>query len=333
MEITINECPIWKTPAVVDPHGDDSLRVNSVRTGGLYVINGTETLTVERLDDVQKALLTSWLIRNRAMGNIEPTVPEWLADGLSRRSVHQRADYLLKYIESQLSNIGDLFVFETHISHRQPNLDNPSWQRFAEMLAWSESLKFEELKYLLNFLQHQAWLEYSAHSGATQSVYSLTVEGYSHLAELQSRITDSSQAFVAMWFHPSLDDAWEKGIKPAIKEAGYSAMRIDKKEHLNKIDDEIIAEIRRSKFLVADFTEGDSGTRGGVYYEAGFAQGLNIPVLFTCHKDSLEKIHFDTRQYPYIVWKSPEELRLLLTKRISAVLGDGPNKTDIRETA
>ena len=31
-------------------------------------------------------------------------------------------------------------------------------------------------------------------------------------------------------------------------------VRIDQKERLNKIDDEIIAEIRRSRFLVADFT-------------------------------------------------------------------------------
>ena len=109
-------------------------------------------------------------------------------------------------------------------------------------------------------------------------------------------------------------------------------MRIDRKEYLNKIDDEIIAEIRRSKFLIADFTEGDSGTRGSVYFEAGFAQGLSIPVIFSCRKDSFDKIHFDTRQYPHIVWNSPEELKASLFRRISAVLGNGPNKTDTRES-
>ena len=34
-----------------------------------------------------------------------------------------------------------------------------------------------------------------------------------------------------------------------------------------------------------------------VYYEAGFAQGLNIEVIFTCRKDILEHMDFDTRQY------------------------------------
>jgi hypothetical protein len=53
--------------------------------------------------------------------------------------------------------------------------------------------------------------------------------------------------------------------------------RVDQKHHhLNKVDDEIIAEIRRSRFLVADFTCEPGKVRGGVYFEAGFAMGLNM---------------------------------------------------------
>ena len=66
------------------------------------------------------------------------------------------------------------------------------------------------------------------------------------------------------------------------------------------------------------------GARGGVYYETGFAHGLGIPVIFTCQKNGLDEVHFDTRQYNHIVWETPEELRNQLAKRIAAVLGDGP---------
>jgi len=62
-----------------------------------------------------------------------------------------------------------------------------------------------------------------------------------------------------MWFHDSTDEPWEEGIKRGIEDAGYEAVRIDQQEHNNKIDDEIIAEIRRSRFVVADFTQGDDG--------------------------------------------------------------------------
>ena len=130
-----------------------------------------------------------------------------------------------------------------------------------------------------------------------------------------------------MWFDGSMSEAYDKGFRPAIEDTGYRAVRIDREDYNHKIDDEIIAAIRRSRFLVADFTEGQSGTRGGVYYEAGFAHGLNLPVIFTCRKDAIEKVHFDTRQYNHIVWETPEELRDKLAKRIAATIGDGPNKT------
>ena len=194
-----------------------------------------------------------------------------------------------------------------------------------EMLAWSESTNVEELKYLLDYLKHSSWL-IELPGSATLLCYQLSVSGYSYLAEINHAVLDSSQAFVAMWFDESMDKVWEEGLLPGIRDTGYEAVRIDQKEHLNKIDDEIIAEIRRSCFLVADFTQGETGPRGGVYYEAGFAQGLNIKVIFTCRKDALEKVHFDTRQYPHIVWETPQELRDKLAKRISAVLGDGPLK-------
>ena len=104
-------------------------------------------------------------------------------------------------------------------------------------------------------------------------------------------------------------------------------MRIDRDPSVDKIDDAIIAEIRRSRFLIADFTHGEDGARGGVYYEAGYAHGLGIPVIFTCHKDKIDELHFDTRQYAHIVWDSPEELRTLLRDRILARIEEGPNAT------
>jgi nucleoside 2-deoxyribosyltransferase len=97
-------------------------------------------------------------------------------------------------------------------------------------------------------------------------------------------------------------------------------MRVDKKEHANKIDDEIIAEIRRSAFLVADFT----GHRGGVYFEAGFAMGLGLPVIWMCRRDDVKNLHFDIRQYNCIDWSDPEELAVRLQQRIEATLGCGP---------
>ena len=152
----------------------------------------------------------------------------------------------------------------------------------------------------------------------------VTVEGYRRIEEQRSNI-DSTQAFVAMWFNECMDEAFEQGIKPAIEEAGYKPLRIDLKEHINKIDDEIIVELRRSKVVVADFTQGEDGARGGVYFEAGFAYGLKLPVVFTCRKDKLKTLHFDTSHFNHIVWTDPADLYEKLKNRILHVIGPGPD--------
>ena len=97
-------------------------------------------------------------------------------------------------------------------------------------------------------------------------------------------------------------------------------IRFSSIENSHLIADEIIANIRKSRFAVAYFT----GHRGGVYYEAGFALGLGLPVIWTCREDHLKDAHFDTRQYNHIVWQTSAELADRLQQRIEATIGRGP---------
>ena len=184
-------------------------------------------------------------------------------------------------------------------------------------LAWSESIEGteSEIKFLVDHLTTRGWLK------GRLGGYKITVDGYEHVKQ-QGKKKDLSQCFVAMWFDDSLDSAYEEGIKRAVEECGYKPVRIDQKEDVNKIDDEIIAEIRRSRFVVADFTHGDDGARGSVYYEAGFAHALGLPVIFSCQKDLEKLLHFDTRQYPHILWEKPEDLYTQLREKIGALIGD-----------
>ena len=150
-------------------------------------------------------------------------------------------------------------------------------------------------------------------------IYAVTVDGYARVEEIYDSVA-SRQAFVAVWFDSSMHAVYEQGIAPAIAGSGYEPKIINRDPTVDKIDDAIVAEIRRSKFIVADFTHGNDGPRGGVYYEAGFADGLGIPVIFTCRSDMIEKVHFDTRQRNHIVWNNPDELRQRLIERINALI-------------
>jgi len=84
-----------------------------------------------------------------------------------------------------------------------------------------------------------------------------------HLETLKKIGADSEQCFVAMWFDDQMQRVYDEVIAKGVLGSGYKPHRVDQREHNDKIDDEVIAQIRRSRFLVADFT----GQRGGVYVE------------------------------------------------------------------
>ncbi len=146
-----------------------------------------------------------------------------------------------------------------------------------------------------------------------------TRKAFERYSELRNAGPMSQQAFVAMAFAPEYNDAWVSIIKPGIIAAGYLPFRVDQKEHADKIDDLIMAEIRRSKFLVADF----SGQRGGVYFEAGFAHGLGRPVIWMCRDAERDQLHFDTRQYNHILYTDVVDAEKKLRDRIVGMLGEG----------
>jgi nucleoside 2-deoxyribosyltransferase len=178
------------------------------------------------------------------------------------------------------------------------------------------TLEHNDVGYVAQFLLDQGWLE-----DVTGGQWKVSGTGLIQADEWKERASAANQGFVAMWFDHTLEDAW-KAMQQAISDAGYKSLRIDTKEHVNEICDEVISEIKRSRFVVADYT----GQRGGVYYEAGFAAGRNLHVISTCRKNDMANLHFDIRQYNCIDWETPNELARRLQVRIEAVIGDGPLK-------
>ena len=152
----------------------------------------------------------------------------------------------------------------------------------------------------------------------------VTAKGLLAAEALGASGSGSPQGFVAMWFDDSMSDAWLSGFEPGIHAAGYQPRRIDEKDYVGGISDEIMAEIRRSRFVVADYT----GQRNGVYFEAGFALGLGLTVIPTCRAAEIDKLHFDIKHLNTLGWKTPAELADGLNRRIRAVIGAGPDATD-----
>jgi nucleoside 2-deoxyribosyltransferase len=83
------------------------------------------------------------------------------------------------------------------------------------------------------------------------------------------------------------------------KRAGFDLRRLTDRQRAGLIDDRLRVEIRRSRFLLCELTEDNRGA----YWEAGFAEGLGRPVIYTCRKDYHPNVHFDTNHYLTVLWE------------------------------
>jgi hypothetical protein len=340
------KCPIWGAPASIDrPDGGWVDFVDSPRAGGKFKLDSALTSELHYLQASQKVALTDWLVKQRRSGTECPVITADLVRsflGAPKTSVIERMDKAIIWIGNWLHTpsdklcLGSDFTMTIVDIELKSESDKDAPYFFAAIC--SEAVDDDEG--ILRLLNDAGYLRPS--EGKTFNARAdlfMTPSGWQRHAELAKHDALGSQAFVAMWFSKETDGVWADGFYAGIELAGYKPVRIDQKEHNNKIDDEIIAEIRRSKFVVADFTCGMVSknenanicddiaiARGGVYFEAGFAKGLGKEVIWTVREDLLKHVHFDTRQFAHIVWKDAEDLKEKLSKRISATFGDGPLK-------
>lgn len=136
----------------------------------------------------------------------------------------------------------------------------------------------------------------------------LTLSGWKLYEDLKRGKASGHIAFMAMQFgDEELDSVYKNFFKPAIGATGFTLKRVDEGQPAGLIDDRLRVEIRQSRFLIADLTHQNRGA----YWEAGYAEGLGKPVIYTCRKDVFEDkavgTHFDTNHHLTVVWE-PERL-------------------------
>ncbi|TKJ27578.1 MAG: hypothetical protein CEE42_01355 [Promethearchaeota archaeon Loki_b31] len=128
---------------------------------------------------------------------------------------------------------------------------------------------------------------------------------------------DDSFCFVIMSYSENLilQNSYKNVIKPIVSLLGYTCERVDEQEFNGHITEKIIDNIKKARFIISDLTE----ARPNCYYELGIAHGLNKDVIHIVN--SISDIHFDVKDFNFIIYKSIKELKEKLKKRIQETIG------------
>ncbi|MCK6478654.1 MAG: hypothetical protein L6R43_00475 [Planctomycetes bacterium] len=299
----IRPCPVCKLGAEELPNrGRLASEIECPRCGQ-YSISSTAEAVLEHRPDTFRYAMSARLRAYTERGESPPMVMDadldgYLTDSSVPRRISDRIDAFLISTHKRMGRIGVPAQFSVHDDYPLFHCKDDSEFHHFLMLALNMGL-----------------VTVGSRDASGRVPVELTTSGWMRLDELQGPAPATGhQCFVAMRFSEEMAPVYQQGMEPAIRECGYEPIRVDRVEHNNKICDLIIAELKRSRLVVADFTF----NRGGVYFEAGYALGLGVPVIWTRRATASDELHFDTRQYNHIEWTTPEDLRVKLKARIEA---------------
>jgi len=131
----------------------------------------------------------------------------------------------------------------------------------------------------------------------------LKMPGWTRYQALKRGQVESRRVLMAMQFGDAeLDHVVDQCFRPAVNRAGFELRVLTDHQPAGLIDDQLRVALRTSCFIVADLTHGNNGA----YWEAGFAEGLGRPVIYTCReKEWLErKTHFDANHLVTVIWSA-----------------------------
>ena len=182
--------------------------------------------------------------------------------------------------------------------------------------------------FLLQQLEQKGLIHAFANNERTRTVH-LTLEGWEYFEELERGGVATKIAFMAMKFgDEALNQVYESCFKPAVAFTGFELRNLAEYPRAGMIDDLLRVEIRKARFLIADLTHENRGA----YWEAGYAEGLGKPVLYTCERQKweTEKTHFDTNHMQTVIWEqtAPADAAERLKAAIRATLPTDAKQTD-----
>lgn len=314
------KCPICETALAEPPSrvGFDNCLFSCPRCGH-FKLSGPLIAALPYLLSTDKSAWAklSHVLRRRFDAGEKGVLTSDAAEAIIAKPLprpREQADLLLRWIAEHISAPGETISLDsrTHGSI----IGSQSVQGFALVLDHL----FDSGK--LTGSRSRTIGESGAHA-------TLSFDGWELYESLRRGHRVYRKAFIAMKFGDAqLDGIVDRVFKPMSLQAGFELRRIDDVPRAGLIDDRLRVEIQASDFLIADLTHENAGA----YWEAGYAEGLGKPVIFTCERTKFEsaKTHFDTNHHLTITWSasSPQEAGVRLKETIRATL---PHLADLED--
>ena len=315
-------CPICLTPnieyAALPLKEDIGFRYECPTCGSFRIHTATEHFVLRKINgDPIKSAILSHSLRKMQLHTEWPIIYRDIAKQILNNnrlpSPAEQAENLIIWLGDTSDSPGDKKdVFHT--------------EQYRSIIG---AVTNDNFTFILNHLTNDGLIQESELNEYGTCHITLTFEGWQQYEELKRGASQSRKAFMAMKSRDDkLDTVFQDYFKPAVGQTGFDLVRLDEEPKAGSILDRLRIEIRTSRFIISDLTYGNNGA----YWEAGYAEGLRKPVIYTCEQAYFDEhgTHFDTKQLHTVMWNldDMEEAVENLKVTIRAALPDEAKLTD-----
>jgi nucleoside 2-deoxyribosyltransferase len=282
---------------VFEPSTRDTYRVNCRKCGKYEIATQALTTFMDSVEKTKTQSVSYWLKHHQLPNNKFVYIDSGVLSKL-----------LVPFVEPKPNEQAyNLIVWMGENVKKPSGFLDLQWEEAETIIGTTGDAG---VMYVVDHLASSGYLTYNRYLNPPLEI-GLTYEGWNYFYELQNSNKNSRLAFMAMKFGKErLNTIYNDTIKTAVADTGFEIRKLDENKKAGSIDDKLRVEIRRSKFLIADLTDGNNGA----YWEAGFAEGLGLPVIYICEKKAFENKetapHFDTNHHLIVMWEdSPDGLK------------------------
>lgn len=298
VKMSTEHCPVCDF--ALDPlaHSAGDNKVYDCLVCGKFKLSGSALAVLPeywRHYSDQRPIL-SHFIRRMGAANELPTLTDDLCkqiiEGQSLPSPFEQSDNLIRLVGDQSPGPGEAAFFNIRSLQAMIGARSQTGLNFVRNGAIEAGLATKH---------DHGGKEHEANLGVA-----LTFKGWERFDELSRGAHAGRTAFIAMQYRDAeeLRKIVDGCFRTAVEETGYRLMRLDDDPRAGIVDDRIRVDIQSARFMIADLTHDNPGA----YWEAGYAEGLGKPVIYTCETKKFDerKTHFDTSHLTTVLWSSDD---------------------------
>jgi nucleoside 2-deoxyribosyltransferase len=287
-------CPICSQPAnqeLVEPEAKNYL-IECRDSCGIFTVNKEAQFYLSDRDRnaAQDAQIIAFLLHKlktprsfEKIVHINLDLVKQALDNPELPKAIEQADNLILWLGSKNSNISKFERIE--INNLIPIIGSIHW---------------DDVCLIIRYLWEKGLIDFPGSRLPeldTHVILQLKIPGWERFDELDRKAAKPI-AFMAMKFEKEDVQKAFSQFQNASKTLDFDLLTLTERQEAGIIHNRMKVQIQKSRFVIADLTYQNQG----VYWEAGYAEGLKIPVIYTCKSEDFSNIHFDIKPSLTVKW-------------------------------